>query len=206
MKFDEKLSDAKELAAFYAAGVLPPDEAAAIESRLDVGDRLLADEIASYGSVLTALAEEAEPVAPSPTTRQRLLEQIAGTRPGGEQQASGNDRAEETPAGIVIRRSELRNWVETGIPGIQECLLHQDLLQKVQTRLIRLAPGTTIPAHPHPGVEECFLLEGDIHTYGRHLHAGDYMVAPPGTFHPPCRTTNGCVMLVRVMRNAELPA
>lgn len=202
MVHDVSISDPAELAALYVAGVLLPDEAAAVESRLDAGDRLLAEEIASYESVLAALAEEAEPVVPDPRARERLLERVAGTRPGRAQQASDNDRTEDLPSGIVIHMGEARNWVDAGIPGVQECLLHHDPLRNAQTKLIRMAPGSRLPAHRHHGVEECFLLEGDIHMYGRDLRAGDYMTAPPGSFHPRSHSKNGCLFLLMVAKHA----
>jgi anti-sigma factor ChrR (cupin superfamily) len=199
---DVNNSDSTELAALYVAGVLSPDEAAAVESRLEAGDSLLAEEIASYEGVLAALAEGAEPVVPDPRARERLLERVDGTKTGRAQQASDNDRTEDLPSGIVIRMGAVRDWVDIGIPGIQECLLHHDPLRNAQTKLIRMAPGSTLPKHRHRGVEECFLLEGDIHMYGRDLRAGDYMIAPPGSFHPRSHSANGCLFLLMVAKHA----
>jgi anti-sigma factor ChrR (cupin superfamily) len=194
-------SSPEELAALYAAGVLPPDEASAVESRLDAGDLRLAGEIASYDAVLLALAEGSEPAVPSPMTRERLLEQVATTKPGDGQ--GWGSRSELGSAGFVLRRGEFRKWVDLGIPGIQECLLYHDSHRHIETKLVRVAPGITIPAHPHPGVEECYLLQGDLHTYGKDLLAGDYMVAPPGSLHPDSHTKNGCLILVTVIGQAD---
>jgi quercetin dioxygenase-like cupin family protein len=66
-----------------------------------------------------------------------------------------------------------------------------------------VAPGKTIPRHPHPGVEECYLLEGDLRSYGKDLLPGDYMVAPFGSVHPDSCTTNGCLILVTVIGNPD---
>ena len=201
MTNDETTSDLEELAALYAAGVLPPDEAAAVESRLDEGDLRLAGEIASYGAVLAAIAEGSEPTVPGPETRERLLEQIARMAPGRER-ARGDDRIDEASAVIIFRRGQSREWVDLDIPGIQECLLYRDPGRNIETKLIRVAPGFPIPGHPHPGVEECFLLEGDLHTYGKVLTAGDYMVAPPDSVHPESYTEKGCLLLVTVIGRA----
>ena len=62
-----------------------------------------------------------------------------------------------------------------------------------------MAPGITIPRHPHPGVEECYLLEGDLNTFGKDLLPGDYMVSPPGSLHPDSHTRNGCLILLTVI-------
>jgi anti-sigma factor ChrR (cupin superfamily) len=205
MTKDDTTPAPEELAALYAAGVLPPDEAAAVEARLDAGDPRLAGEIASYDMVLVALAEGSEPAVPSPKTRERLLDQVARTGPG-RRQGPGHDRFEDASSGFVLRRRELRKWVDLGIPGIQECLLYHDPVRSIEAKLLRAAPGSVLPAHPHPGVEECFLLEGDLQTYGKELLPGDYMVAPPGSRHPRSRTRNGCLILVTVIGNADSPA
>jgi anti-sigma factor ChrR (cupin superfamily) len=196
MADDIPISDLEELAALYAAGALSPDEAAAVESRLDAGDRSLAEEIASYETVLAALVEDVEPVVPEPKTREGLLERVSGTKSGELQQPAANNQMEGLPSGIVIRLAEARDWVDFGIPGVQECLLHHDPARKSQTKLIRMAPGSTLPAHRHRVVEECFLLEGEVDMYARVLRAGDYMIAHPGTFHPRSRTEHGCLFLL----------
>jgi anti-sigma factor ChrR (cupin superfamily) len=204
MTKDDTTPAPEELAALYAAGVLPPDEAAAVEARLDAGDPRLAGEIASYDRVLVALAEGSEPTVPSPKTRDSILEQAARMRPG-RGQGPGDDRFDKASSGFVLRRHELRKWVDLGIPGIQECLLYHDPIRNIETKLIRAAPGSTLPPHRHPGVEECFVLEGDLRTYGKDLLPGDYMVAPPGSLHPRSRTRNGCLILVTVIGDADSP-
>jgi anti-sigma factor ChrR (cupin superfamily) len=203
MKRDDPIFDPVELAALYAAGALPPEEAAAVESRLIAGDPVLAEELASYGVVLAALAEGSEPVAPDPGIRQRLLEKVGGLSSGDERQLPPSDLVRDSGLEILIRRGELGGWRELGIPGVSECVLYHDPLRNIETKLIRAAPGVELPAHPHPGVEECYLLEGDLQTFGTNLHTGDYMRAPPGSHHPPSYTQNGCLLLVWVIRDAS---
>jgi anti-sigma factor ChrR (cupin superfamily) len=201
MTNDDTTPSPEELAALYAAGALPPDEASAVESRVDAGDRQLAEEIASYDIVFVALAEGSEPAVPNSEIKERLLEQAAKARPNARRRR--RDRLEDASTGFVLRRGESRKWVDLDIPGIQECLLYHDPLRKIETKLVRVAPGMTIPAHRHPGVEGCYLLEGDLHTYGKDLLAGDYMVAPRGSVHPDSYTKNGCLFLVTVIGNTD---
>jgi hypothetical protein len=43
-------------------------------------------------------------------------------------------------------------------------------------------------AHDHADVEECLVMPGDLLIGERHLKAGDYQVAAPGTRHPPLKS------------------
>jgi anti-sigma factor ChrR (cupin superfamily) len=40
--------------------------------------------------------------------------------------------------------------------------------------LVRLLPGVDYPAHTHAGLEELFLLDGELWIDGRKLYPGDY--------------------------------
>jgi anti-sigma factor ChrR (cupin superfamily) len=205
MTTDDTTPTPEELAALYAAGVLPLDEAADVEARLEAGDPQLAGEIASYESILVALAEESEPTVPHPQIKERLLEQVARTGTGRRKRPR-RDRFADATSGFVLRRRDLQEWVDLPIPGLQQCVLFHDSVRNIETRLIRAAPGATLPAHPHRGLEECYVLEGDFQSYGKELLPGDYMVAPPGSVHPESHTRNGCLILVTVIGNAESPA
>jgi anti-sigma factor ChrR (cupin superfamily) len=203
MNRDVPIYDPVELAALYAAGVLPPVEAAAVESRLDAGELLLAEELASYEGVVLALVEGLEPVAPDPGIRRKLLQQVEELRSDEGRPPSPSDPVPHPGLEILIRRTELGTWRDLEIPGVQECLLYHDRLRNVQTKLIRMAPGAELPAHPHPGVEECYLLEGDLQSFGTDFHTGDYMRAPAGSHHSPSFTQNGCLFLLWVMQDAN---
>jgi anti-sigma factor ChrR (cupin superfamily) len=61
---------------------------------------------------------------------------------------------------------------------------------------MRVDPGTQVPLHPHHAAEECYMLDGDLDTYGTVLRRGDYLRAPAGTVHAPSRSEGGCLILV----------
>jgi hypothetical protein len=90
-------------------------------------------------------------------------------------------------------------------PGIEEKILAGALDEKARTgnrtRLLRFEPGarTTLP-FVHDYWEEVFLLSGDLvvgdegsglTTYGPNTYA----CRPPGVYHGPFRSTEGCLMI-----------
>ena len=86
--------------------------------------------------------------------------------------------------------------------AFQECLLHHDPLRNAQTKLIRMAPGSTLPAHRHRGVEEVLPPRGG-HPYVRSGPAqGDYMIAPQAHFTPDLTARDGCLFLLMVAKHA----
>lgn len=64
--------------------------------------------------------------------------------------------------------------------------------------LLRMLPGTTIPAHVHDGYdEECLVMEGSVRLDGKTLNAGDYTVAVRGSDHYDIYSKNGCVLFLK---------
>src|SRR5262249_18279045 len=104
--------------------------------------------------VVVALARAVDPVPPPASIRERLLNQIA-TEPFTRAAAEGA-------------------WETTPIPGLTRRVLFVDRPNNRVTCLLRLAPGGQLPAHPHTGVEEVFMLEGELHAPGWVLRPGDY--------------------------------
>lgn len=52
---------------------------------------------------------------------------------------------------------------EPGIVGVSVKVLRRDQAAgRAPTILLKFEPGSTYPAHNHPGGEEIFVLEGDI--------------------------------------------
>jgi anti-sigma factor ChrR (cupin superfamily) len=192
---DNLTYDPVELAALYAAGALTPEEVAAFEARLDAGDEVLAAEVSSYDELIFSLLGVAEEITPSPTSTSGVLERVARLKrhETGPRPTVPDYRG---PGEIVIRRAQLEDWQEYGIPGIQLRVLFRDYDRNLQTSLIRMAAGVELPGHPHPGVEECYVVEGDVSSIGTSFSAGDYMRFPAGTTHDSSRTVDGCLLLI----------
>jgi anti-sigma factor ChrR (cupin superfamily) len=132
--------------------------------------------------VVVALARAVDPVAPPAGVRDRLLSQVA--------------------AEPFTRTAAEGAWEATPVPGLTRRVLFVDRPNNRVTCLLRLAPGGRLPAHPHTGVEEVFMLEGELHAPGWVLRPGDYQRSEPGTQHVEQWTVAGCMALL-VMPLAE---
>ena len=62
--------------------------------------------------------------------------------------------------------------------------------------MLRCAPGSRIPAHPHPVWERMIVLSGDVAIDGETFTVGDYHAAPPGGDHPDITTQSGCLIVL----------
>lgn len=65
------------------------------------------------------------------------------------------------------------------------------------TSVVRYDPGSTFPAHDHPGGEEILVLEGVFSDEHGDWPAGTYLLNPEGFRHAPF-STEGCVLFVKL--------
>jgi len=93
-----------------------------------------------------------------------------------------------------VERQSLE-WHEVA-PGIFCRQLATDEENGVVTMLVRLTPGTDYPPHRHAGVEELYLLEGELQIDGNCLQPGDYNRATPGTTDHRVWSETGCTCLL----------
>ena len=92
-------------------------------------------------------------------------------------------------------------------PGIQQKIIAGGLDEMAKrgnrTRLLRFAPGSfTTDPFVHDYWEEVFLVSGDLVVgTDRHGRGGEpfegytYAVRPPGVYHGPFKSENGCLLL-----------
>jgi anti-sigma factor ChrR (cupin superfamily) len=81
-------------------------------------------------------------------------------------------------------------------PGIECKLLAADTERHRVSMLVRLAPGASYPAHIHAGVEELFLLDGELWIDGRKLVPGDYNYGAPGAVDERVWSETGCTCVL----------
>ena len=81
-------------------------------------------------------------------------------------------------------------------PGISCKVLATDAVRDRVSMLVRLAPGASYPPHTHAGVEELYLLDGELWIDGRKLVAGDYNRAEPGTRDEVVWSKTGCTCVL----------
>jgi len=176
------LETVEEQATLFALGALPAAEAAPFQQRLDAGCPLCCAEVRACGHTISALPLLVCEVEPPPDVRTRLMERI-----GANSKRRGYSPLGE---GRLVRPADT-DWEQAPIPGVQVRSLHEG-----RTMLVRMAPKTVYPAHPHKTAEQCLVLEGSISGGGVTAYAGDFTYMPAGSKHDPLYTESGCLLLI----------
>ena len=120
-------------------------------------------------------------VEPAPAIKRRLMARL--TQP-------------PVPAGFSLRMAADDDWQPHAVPGIRMKVLSVNDAAGYVTLLLDVAPGTRFPAHYHAGAEECYVLDGSLHTCNRRLGPGDFVHADAGTSHAESWTEEGCRVLL----------
>ena len=66
--------------------------------------------------------------------------------------------------------------------------------------LLRMAPGSSLPAHFHEDDEECVVLEGRVRIGDVRVSAGDYHLALSGSRHGELQSDSGALLFLRTTR------
>lgn len=90
-------------------------------------------------------------------------------------------------------------WVDSPAPGVQRKRLFRVGPQESGkvTSLVRYAPGSKFPSHPHPEGEEILVLSGVFSDQRGNWPAGSYLFNPEGYEHAPW-SDGGCELFVRL--------
>jgi anti-sigma factor ChrR (cupin superfamily) len=172
-----------DLAALYALDVLDEQERQLVEAELARFPEL-AEELSALESSAAALSYSAPPAEMPANLKDRLFQRLElGTPP-------------ETviPSSAFAVKAQDLNWRPHPTPGVEIAILHRDFAKRQRVGMLRAAPGVRYPVHRHAGVEELFMLEGDLNVDGVVYGAGDYIRSNPGSVHAPT-TEGGCRFL-----------
>ncbi len=134
--------------------------------------------------ITNALAEAVEPIAP-PEARASELKARVMTRIHGKKIFD-----------LKTIKAEEGEWV-TLMPGIEKKILNVSADGKIQSYLLKMAPGAIFPAHEHAADEECLMLEGEAMFGDLCLKAGDYHLAKKGSRHGMASTDKGAMAFLR---------
>jgi anti-sigma factor ChrR (cupin superfamily) len=186
-----------ELVALAACGALSDDERREFEAHLAAGCPQCESQRVELEKVAEALIRHIPSQSPPPAVRARLMVMVhercamlAAQKTGGlsAHALSGGD------AGVCVVRSREGAWTDTQHPGVRVRTLFVDRERRQYTALVRMAPGTSYPAHAHEGAEECLVIEGDLRFAGLVLRAGDFLRTPPGYSQGVQTTEQGCLL------------
>ena len=167
----------------YLIQALPPDETAAFERHI-----ASCAECQQELETLRPVAERfvfwpTDVLRPPTSLHERLARRIAA------------ETGEHPPPPAARRRDESA-WEEVA-PGIFCKLMANDTERHRVSMLVRLLPGVEYPAHTHAGLEELFLLDGELWIDDRKLYPGEYnrAEAPSGDKRVWSETGCTCVLV-----------
>jgi anti-sigma factor ChrR (cupin superfamily) len=95
----------------------------------------------------------------------------------------------------VVDSHEL-TWQPGDSPGRTLLPLYEDDAHAEYMRLVRLAPGTRVAEHDHPGGEEVYVIDGTLADAQGSYEQGTWLRLPHGSRHQPY-TEEGCTLYVK---------
>jgi quercetin dioxygenase-like cupin family protein len=174
--------DYLELVFLHALRVLPSSEIPVLEAHLSdcAGCR---EEMEALRPIVGAfISWPADVLRPADSLWDRLASRIAAE--------TGREPAQSVPQ----PRAEAQ-WEEAA-PGLAFKLLSTDTEKDRVSMLVRLAPGVAYPPHTHGGVEELYLLNGELWIDDKKLYPGDYNRAEAGTGDQRVWSETGCTCVL----------
>jgi quercetin dioxygenase-like cupin family protein len=166
----------------YAAQVLPADELREAETQIAACAECR-QEREALRPIIDAFAWwPADLLRPSAELWERLAQRIGGEAAG----------VAMLPAPAP---SPEPGWADVA-PGISCKLLSTDTQTNHVNMLVRLAPGAAYPPHRHAGIEELYLLDGELIVDDKTLHPGDYLRSNVGTVDRLVWSGTGCTCVL----------
>ena len=168
----------------YVVHALPPDEAAAVEAHIASCSQCQ-QELETLRPVAERFVFWPRDVLRPPTSLQeRLARRIAAEAGENPVMPPAPGPQWDEPA-----------WEEVA-PGIFCKLMATDAKDHRVSMLVRLMPGVEYPPHTHAGLEELFLLDGELWINDRKLFAGDYNRAEAGSGDTRVYSETGCTCVL----------
>jgi ChrR Cupin-like domain len=181
-----------ELAPLYALDLLELEERLWVEAQV-VECPDLAEELASYQTAVGVIPYSAPVVPMAADLKDRLFDRL-GLDPVG---ASIEMLPEVPPApNMFAIRSEELQWKPHRMEGVEVAVLFLDEVNRMRSLIVKAAAGVTYPLHQHEGIEEIYMLEGELVINEEVYLAGDYIRSYPNSIHAPA-TSTGCMFLIR---------
>src|SRR5690348_478767 len=180
-----------ELMPLYVLRALPSGETHLLEAHLTSCAECQRELESLRPAVDALMSAPAEILRPSDSMWGRLQERIGA--------AATEESAVPEPS--AWREPE---WEDVA-PGISCKLLATDTERDRVSMLVRLAPRTAYPPHRHAGVEELFLLDGELWIEDRKLYPGDYNRGEPGTADQRVWSETGCTCVLITSPSDVIP-
>jgi hypothetical protein len=175
----------------HALGALPARDVAGVEAQIAACQECRQEAETLRPVVQSFAAWPTDVLRPAASLWERLARRVAGETPG-------------EPALSAPPRWAEADWREVA-PGISCKLLATDTERHRVSMLVRLAPGTHYPPHRHAGVEELYMLDGELLVDDERFHPGDYRRGEAGDVDRRVWSETGCTcVLITSLQDALL--
>jgi anti-sigma factor ChrR (cupin superfamily) len=199
MKHHIAEEEIEERASLYALGALSQHETRAFDEHLAEGCEACGVALRGFQSVVENLTYDAPEAATPANLREKLLARIADEATLAESEPA---LLYDDSRPVVVRGGE-GEWQEM-CAGVVFKQLFVDSSRNTVTSLVKMQPGASVPMHRHLGLEECYVIEGDVSANNETLTAGDYTCAFEGSIHHPLSTINGALLLIVAPESFEV--
>jgi len=174
--------DYLELVSLHALRALPASEIPALEAHLSACAECR-QELETLRPIVGAFVSwPTDVLRPSTSLWERLARRIA----------ADTGRAPVLPPPLPRAEPE---WEEAAA-GLSYKVLAADTQNDRVSLLVRLAPGAQYPPHRHAGIEELYLLDGELWIDDKKLYPGDYNRAEAGTADQRVWSETGCTCVL----------
>jgi hypothetical protein len=171
-----------ELLHLYAVRALPASEVRFLEAHLATCADCQEEMETLRPIVESFVSWPTDVLRPSASLWDRLTQRIAAET--GEQ-----------PVLPAPERWTEAEWKDVA-PGISCKLLATDTEKNRVSMLVRLAPGTDYPPHRHAGVEELYMLDGELNVDDEKFYPGDYRREDADTVDHRVWSETGCTCVL----------
>lgn len=155
-----------------------------------------------FVDLISELSESAAPpMEPPKSIKSNIMKRIrASQKPSSGEPKSQKPKTDVS--GLQFIESDEGSWRELPVNGARIKELSSGL--EVSMYLLEMDPGARLPSHHHEGVEEAFMISGDLQMSDRRIEAGDYMRAESDSRHEGLYSEGGCRALI-VTSSAHYP-
>jgi ChrR Cupin-like domain len=186
-----------ELAPLYILDLLDEAERSWVEQQI-IDTPELAEELAQYREAATALPYSVAPVAIADDLKGRLFDALALAPP--ETVPPSSETPTDNPF-LTVRFQDIE-WKPHPVPGVEVSIFHADAAARRISGILKAAPGMQYPLHRHAGVEEIYMISGDLRIGPEVYGAGDYIRSQPGSAHAP-HSRDGCMFFFNTSMDDE---
>ena len=161
---EHTIGDPAELAALYLAGAMTDHEQAAFEAHLSAGCAACDREMLALDPLFAALGNSSEAVVPSARRGSRpwparTISWASCLRNRSKESWRLRPRSRGNCPSFCMRS---QNWHSISIEGVLLQKLGIDHAERRIAALVRMAPGSSLPAHTHDEGEQCVVLHGEL--------------------------------------------